>query len=161
MTEDQFQWLKRTCPYLKPSYLQYLSEYRFKTEQINIQFVSTSDDGQYGHVEIEAIGPWVETIMWEVPLMACLSEIFFRSVSTDWTEEGQPGNFKPFITTPFLQSLPRNCLQKGDGSSRGWLCLQRVRNEEKTLLSCARHCNTISHPCLSWFAGQRWSRRYE
>lgn len=91
ITDTELEWLKKTCPYFKPQYLDYLSKYKFKPEQIHIEFVPVSDDGYYGHVDIEATGLWVETIMWEVPLMACLSEIYFCSVSTDWTLEGQDG----------------------------------------------------------------------
>ena len=43
-------------------------------------------------------GLWVETILWEVPLMACLSELYFAVVNTDWDYEGQPGD-SPVQTT--------------------------------------------------------------
>jgi len=32
---------------------------------------------------------WLETILWEVPLMACLSEIYFRYADQDWDYTGQ------------------------------------------------------------------------
>jgi len=89
ITEAELQWLRHTCPYFRPRYLEYLSRYRFKPEQVHVSFVPVSHDGEQGHVEIEATGPWVETIMWEVPLMACLSEIYFRSVMTDWSDADQ------------------------------------------------------------------------
>lgn len=44
-----------------------------------------------GQIEIEASGPWVETILWEVPLMATLSETYFQTDDTDWNYEGQEG----------------------------------------------------------------------
>jgi len=89
VTEAELRWLKRTCPYLKPRYLEYLSNYKFRPEQVHISFNPVSEDGEFGRVDIEAVGPWVETIMWEVPLMACLSELYFRLVVTDWIDEGQ------------------------------------------------------------------------
>jgi nicotinate phosphoribosyltransferase len=91
VTDAELRWLKRTCPYFKPHFLEYLSKYRFKPEQVRINFIPVSEDGEFGHVDIEAVGPWIETIMWEVPLMACLSEIYFRLVTTDWIDEGQAG----------------------------------------------------------------------
>lgn len=69
----------------------YLSAYRYQPEQVRITFVPTSPDGMLGQVEIEATGPWLETILWEVPLMACLSESYFQSVMTDWSYENQEG----------------------------------------------------------------------
>ncbi|CDO74361.1 hypothetical protein BN946_scf184355.g9 [Trametes cinnabarina] len=47
------------------------------------------DGSARGHIRIDAVGPWHETILWEVPLMACLSEIFFTTVDTDWNYDGQ------------------------------------------------------------------------
>lgn len=91
LTDSEYQWLEKTCPYLKPSYLDYLAKYRFKQEQVRITFVPVSKDGKYGNVEIEATGPWIETIFWEVPLMACLSETYFQLVDTDWNYENQAG----------------------------------------------------------------------
>ncbi|KAG6810433.1 hypothetical protein H0H92_011875 [Tricholoma furcatifolium] len=89
LTPDELDWLQRTCSYFIPSYLSYLSSYRFKPEQVQIDFVPVSPDGLLGHVEVEAAGPWVETILWEVPLMATLSECFFTSVDTDWNYHNQ------------------------------------------------------------------------
>jgi len=89
LTPDEKQWLQETCPYLKTNYISYLSAYRFKPEQVRITYVPVTEDGMFGNVEITASGPWVETILWEVPLMACLSESYFQSVVTDWSYTGQ------------------------------------------------------------------------
>ena len=48
-------------------------------------------DSDEGRIEIEASGPWVETILWEVPLMATLSEIYYTTADKDWTNDGQAG----------------------------------------------------------------------
>jgi nicotinate phosphoribosyltransferase len=91
LTPEEKQWLQETCPHLTPTYLSHLSEYRFKPEQVRITYVPVTEDGMFGNVEITASGPWVETIMWEVFLMACLSESYFQSVITDWSYDGQDG----------------------------------------------------------------------
>ncbi|KAF8072119.1 nicotinate phosphoribosyltransferase [Lyophyllum atratum] len=89
LTAEEHEWLRTTCPYFTPAYLSYLSAYRYKPEQVRITFVPVSADGLLGNVEIEAFGPWIETIMWEVPLMASLSEIYFHLVMTDWNYDNQ------------------------------------------------------------------------
>ncbi|TFY81472.1 hypothetical protein EWM64_g2536 [Hericium alpestre] len=109
LTDEELTWLPRACPYFKPAYLSYLRAYRFKPSQVHIRFVPrwqyesdsaslppspmpeepNGDPNEQGRVEIEAVGPWVEAILWEVPLMATLSEIYFRTVDTDWTHDGQ------------------------------------------------------------------------
>ncbi|KAH0833146.1 Quinolinate phosphoribosyl transferase [Lanmaoa asiatica] len=60
----------------------------FDPAQISLRFVPVSDDGE-GRVEIEASGLWKESILWEVPVMACLSELYFRVGATDWSYDGQ------------------------------------------------------------------------
>ncbi|KAF9803225.1 hypothetical protein IEO21_09719 [Rhodonia placenta] len=89
LADAERDWLGKACPYFTPEYLQYLSAYRFKVDQVRVEFLPVSADGQRGHLDIHAVGPWVETILWEVPLMACLSELYFRTVDTDWSYDGQ------------------------------------------------------------------------
>lgn len=94
LTEPECIWLAKACPYFTAEYIEYLSQYRFKPEQVRILFhpkdasASQAQD-DLGRIEIEAAGPWHETILWEVPLMATLSELFFTTVDTDWSYDGQ------------------------------------------------------------------------
>ncbi|KAF8622569.1 hypothetical protein AX15_006917 [Amanita polypyramis BW_CC] len=87
LTPAEKEWLKRTCPYLAPDYLSYLSAYRFKPDQVDVTFIPVTDE--LGSISIEVSGLWAETILWEVPLMACLSETYFQVVVTDWDYTGQ------------------------------------------------------------------------
>ncbi|KAI6155346.1 Quinolinate phosphoribosyl transferase [Pisolithus tinctorius] len=89
LTSDEKAWLATKCPYFTDKYLDFLEQYRFKTEQVSVKFIPVSEDGQWGNVEIEARGLWVDTILWEVPMMACLSELYFRIDRTDWNYSGQ------------------------------------------------------------------------
>ncbi|KAI0636175.1 nicotinate phosphoribosyltransferase [Trametes polyzona] len=95
---EEREWLAKACPYLKPSYLDFLSAYRFNPTQLRLRFEPIPEDAEKdaqgdgsarGHIRIDAVGPWQETILWEVPLMACLSEIYFTTVDTDWNYDGQ------------------------------------------------------------------------
>ncbi|KAH9945496.1 nicotinate phosphoribosyltransferase [Epithele typhae] len=88
LSSSERAWLEKACPYFKPTYLDYLEAYRFKPEQLSISF-EPGRDADRGHIHIDVSGPWEETILWEVPLMACLSEIYFTTVDTDWDYEGQ------------------------------------------------------------------------
>lgn len=102
LTDEEYEWLKKTCPYFQPSYLDYLRSYRFKPEQVKIQFHPTSETADTGEVTITITGPWVETILWEVPLMAYLCEAFFTAVDTDWSMEGQSG----MVNVPPRKRIP-------------------------------------------------------
>ncbi|OBZ72659.1 Nicotinate phosphoribosyltransferase [Grifola frondosa] len=105
LSDTEHRWLAEACPYFSPDYLQYVAAYRFKTDQVHLEFEPVSEDGRLGNIHIEAGGPWVETILWEVPLMACLSEIYFKTVDTDWNYDGQEVNSARDDAAPFT---PRN-----------------------------------------------------
>ncbi|KAG6333326.1 hypothetical protein ID866_5759 [Astraeus odoratus] len=89
LTSDEKAWLASKCPYFKPDYLDYLEQYRFKPEQVSVKFIPVSPDGRFGNIEIEATGLWMDAILWEVPMMACLSELHFRLDATDWSYDNQ------------------------------------------------------------------------
>lgn len=90
-TPEEIAWLKQTCPFFDEEYLDYLAKFRFKPEQVHVEFNALENDTERGRLEISAVGPWVETILWEVPLMSCLSEIYFRTADKDWNYDGQEG----------------------------------------------------------------------
>jgi nicotinic acid phosphoribosyltransferase len=108
LTAPELDWLRNTCPFLKISYLDYLSTYRFDTSQVHITFLP-SPEGEMGDIDIEVVGPWKDTILWEVPLMACLSETYFRVVMTDWSDEGQIGEESGISLTTMILNLRRRC----------------------------------------------------
>lgn len=95
MTREERAWLARACPFFSDDYLDYLMSYRFKPAQVSVNFRASAESGDLGQIEIDATGPWHETILWEVPLMSCLSEIYFRVADTDWSYDGQEGCIPP------------------------------------------------------------------
>ncbi|KAG5494284.1 hypothetical protein GH5_02295 [Leishmania sp. Ghana 2012 LV757] len=81
LTEEECAYLA-TLPYFKNDYLEYLRDYRYKPEQVRIRVVPPTlvceknvfgEDGSDLAVTVE--GPWVETILWEIPLLAIISEV--------------------------------------------------------------------------------------
>ncbi|PBK75485.1 hypothetical protein ARMSODRAFT_1012942 [Armillaria solidipes] len=77
------EWLQSACPYFTPEYLDFLSAYRFKPEQVQITFVPYTDNSERGTIDIVMSGPWVETILWEVPILACISETYYNTIEED------------------------------------------------------------------------------
>ncbi|MBW5823492.1 nicotinate phosphoribosyltransferase [Yersinia kristensenii] len=70
LTDDEYLYLSG-LPFFKKDYLNWLQSFRFNPEQ-----VSVSDNG--GKLDIRITGLWCETILWEVPLLAVISEIVHR-----------------------------------------------------------------------------------
>lgn len=64
-----------------PPYLEFLQNYRFNPDQVSI---GRSPSNQ---LEISVSGPWLETILWEVPLLALISELYFDSISSSTKTE--------------------------------------------------------------------------
>lgn len=76
LTRDERTWLENACPYFTKAYLDYLSSYRYDPDQVKI-----SRQGHTLSVRVE--GPWCRTILWEVPLMAIISETYFKVTSPE------------------------------------------------------------------------------
>ncbi|KAF8606492.1 nicotinate phosphoribosyltransferase [Ceratobasidium sp. AG-I] len=95
LQSNEMDWLRKNCPYFTEDYLKYLSSYRFRPkDQIKMDFHVTSKPGssvEEGYITIDVTGLWVETILYEVPVMSIVSEAFFLTVDRGWSYEGQEG----------------------------------------------------------------------
>jgi nicotinate phosphoribosyltransferase len=85
--------LRDKCPYFSDTYLDFLSSFRFRpNEQVTVTFLPKSDaEPDLGQIEIDIQGFWKDTILYEILLMAALSNAFFHTNDTDWSYEGQEG----------------------------------------------------------------------
>jgi len=71
LRKEEKKFLKTACPFLTPVYLDFLEGYRFDPKnEVEVDI----DKGNKG-LKITVIGPWYRTILWEVPLLAMVSEI--------------------------------------------------------------------------------------
>ena len=72
LTLAEKTFLADNCPYLDPTYLDFLQGYQYDPTEVTIE-----QEGSELKVIIE--GYWYRTILWEVPLMALISELFYTS----------------------------------------------------------------------------------
>jgi len=70
--EAEIDFLRRKCPYLSKHYLEWLQGYRPDPDEVSLKW-----DGSLRNLTVR--GPWYRTILWEVPLMAMISEQYYRS----------------------------------------------------------------------------------
>lgn len=93
MTDDELNFLKKSCPYLNAQYLHFLSTFRLRpSKQLKLTFNAIQDTGSdddRGDFHIHTEGLWLDTILYEIPLLALVSEAYFKFVETDWSHAGQ------------------------------------------------------------------------
>lgn len=79
LQDDEYQWLSG-LPFFKKDYLDWLRTFRYDPTQVTV-----SNEG--GKLSIRLAGPWREVIMWEVPLLAVVSELVHRYRSPEATTQ--------------------------------------------------------------------------
>lgn len=75
LTEDEFAYLSHIS-FFKPDYLNWLKNWHFNSQLLTIK----NEDGQ---LVIQIEGKWVDVILWEVPLLAVISEIVHKDRSSN------------------------------------------------------------------------------
>jgi len=100
LQKDEKEWLTKTCPYFTPSYLEYLENYRFDISEVQ---TSLTEDN---NLEITISGPWHRTVLWEVPLMALISELYFLHEDKNWTMDGQKRKIRRKAHTLNIENCP-------------------------------------------------------
>lgn len=69
ITDEEVEFMASKCVWLPLWYFIFLKGYRFNPNEVKI-----SQDAE-GHLEIAVRGKWFSTIMWEMPLLSCISEL--------------------------------------------------------------------------------------
>lgn len=86
LTDHERNYLREKCPFLTPFYLDFLSGYKYDFSEIKNCWLAED-----GHLEIRVAGPWYRTVLWEVKLLALISELYHRNTTgtispDDWKE---------------------------------------------------------------------------
>lgn len=81
LTREEKDFLQRELPYLPPIYLDFLQGYHFDPDEVS---VSIDADG---HLDIRAQGLLYRVTLWETPILAIVSELYYRHIGAtpDWT----------------------------------------------------------------------------
>ena len=70
LTKEEKQFMAKTCPYIDLPYLDFLEGYRYDPSEVKI--VQEGND-----LKVWVEGLWYRTILWEVPLLALISELHY------------------------------------------------------------------------------------
>jgi len=80
LTDDEKNFLTESCPFLDPTYIDFLGGYKYNASEVGVI-------QQGGDLQISIEGFWYRTILWEVPLMAMISELYFKMTGKETFDE--------------------------------------------------------------------------
>ena len=70
LTKEEKQFMAKTCPYIDLPYLDFLEGYRY--DPLEVKIIQEGND-----LKVSVEGLWYRTILWEVPLLALISELHY------------------------------------------------------------------------------------
>jgi nicotinate phosphoribosyltransferase len=71
LTNEEKEFFALKCKYIDASYFDFLEGYHYDSSEVGI----IQNDGE---LQLNIEGYWYRTILWEVPLLALISELFFK-----------------------------------------------------------------------------------
>ncbi|GGG91097.1 nicotinate phosphoribosyltransferase [Parapedobacter pyrenivorans] len=71
LTPQEKRYFATTCPYIDPTYFDFLQGYRYDPSEVYIE-------QRGGELRIAIEGYWYRTILWEVPIMSLICELYYR-----------------------------------------------------------------------------------
>src|SRR5699024_4505228 len=72
LTKEEKTFFAKTCPYIDPTYFDFLEGYRYDSNELLIE-------QQGGDLTDSIEGFWYRSIMWEVPVLSLISELYYKS----------------------------------------------------------------------------------
>lgn len=73
LSQEEYQYIS-SFPFFQKEYLHWLKQFRYNIAQVEIK-------NNQGQLNIRISGSWKEVILWEVPILALISEIFHNNFS--------------------------------------------------------------------------------
>lgn len=70
--DSEIEFLKKTMYYMPPFFFDYLKSVKFDASMLSI------NQDEDGLLSVEAVGPLYKAVIWEVPLLATISELYYR-----------------------------------------------------------------------------------
>lgn len=77
LTKDEANFLSRELPYLPPTYIDFVRGFRFDPEEVQVE-----QDAE-GHLSIIAEGLLYRVTLWETPLLALVSELYYKMLGAE------------------------------------------------------------------------------
>lgn len=111
LTEDEYRYVK-AIPFLPPVYADFLKGYRFNRSEVKITTLHGFD------LNIDISGPWYRTILWEVPIMAIVSEVYSRFYTLNNLTSAEVDKKVSYNTLEKIKISRKNRLKIADFGTR-------------------------------------------
>lgn len=118
VTNDELSYLSAR-PYFDVSFLNYIKNYRFDPNEVTVALTPN------GNLTLTIQGLWHRTVFWEVPLLALVSELYFKIIDKQWN-----GNDQMELMKRKSQRMWDACCNYSDFGTR------RRRNYETQRMVC-------------------------
>lgn len=76
LTKEEKRFVVKRCYFFDPVFIDFLEGYRYNPDEVHI-----TQEG--GELKISIEGYWYRTVLWEVPLMSLVSELYFKMTGTE------------------------------------------------------------------------------
>jgi nicotinate phosphoribosyltransferase len=117
-TDYDIEYLRDTLPFLKNDYLEFLKDFRFQSQYI---IVYTNSEKE---LVVKVEGPWLQTILFEMPILQIISELYSRSMSVDYVE----ANSRTLVKADFLANKAKKKLLFSEFGGRRRHSVEAQRN---------------------------------
>lgn len=71
LTRQEKTYFAATCPYIDPTYFDFLQGYRYDPDEVLIR-------QQGSELQVSVEGYWYRAILWEVPIMSLICELYYQ-----------------------------------------------------------------------------------
>ena len=76
LTKEEKRFVEKRCYFFDPVFIDFMEGYRYDPNEVHI-----SQNG--GELKVSIEGYWYRTVLWEVPLMALISELYFKMTGVE------------------------------------------------------------------------------
>ena len=123
--DDEVEFLAQEMPWLRPHFLSFIKNFRYDPSQVEAHLTD-------GELAVSFKGPWEINMMWEVPVMALISELFFEHCETSWRTEGWMNRYND--RTVEKVNILKNCVLAEFGLRR-----RHSYNVQDAVVSILKH----------------------
>lgn len=139
LTREEKKFIEKRCYFFDPVFIDFLEGYRYNPEEVHI---SQSEEGE---LKVWIEGFWYRSVLWEVPLMAIISELYFKmqgiepqeveskaitkaialkDLKADFSEFGTRRRFSFDVQDRVVKSLKENAGNYFKGTSNVYLAMK-------------------------------------